>query len=132
MSFAGSVSRCVKSVKVKTSAQAKKLTIDVLSAVVMGTPVLTGKLRGGWTPSIGSPNFSTSGQFDTSGQIVIASIVSMVQSLPENSDWTFYLSNTVPYGPFIEYDGISRQAPSGMVRVTMTRIAGFVSSALRG
>ena len=47
----------------------------------------------------------------------------MVATVPELAGNVVYLTNNLPYAQRLEYEGWSKQAPAGMVRVNMARIA---------
>lgn len=131
MSFGAQVRTMTKKAQVQTHAQAKKLTTEVLRSIIMSTPVLTGRLRGGWNTSFGSANLNITGRIDPTGQATLAEMMAVVSSLPDSS-WELYMSNAVPYSTYIEYEGRSTQAPAGMVRINMTRVASLVATVLRG
>ncbi|PLC06404.1 hypothetical protein CY658_05050 [Variovorax sp. RO1] len=41
-----------------------------------------------------------------------------------------YIVNNLPYGPRLEYEGYSKQAPAGMVRITVAEYQGLIAKAL--
>ena len=42
------------------------------------------------------------------------------------------MMNNLPYGPRLEYEGWSSQAPAGMVQVSVTEAQTFVNNAVSG
>ena len=103
------------------------VAIKWFSSTVMSTPVDTGRLRGNWLVSQGSPITAELARFDKSGSIVQGEIVQSVGGVGTVN----YLVNNLPYAERIEY-GWSNQAPSGMVRVNFARIKAIISEVAAG
>ena len=103
------------------------VAIKWFSSTVMSTPVDTGRLRGNWLVSQGSPITAELARFDKSGSIVQGEIVQSVGGVGTVN----YLTNNLPYAERIEY-GWSNQAPSGMVRVNFARIKAIISEVAAG
>jgi len=104
------------------------VAIKWFSSTVMSTPVDTGRLRGNWLVSQGSPITAELARFDKSGSIVQGEIVQSVGGVGTVN----YLVNNLPYAERIEYDCWSNQAPSGMVRVNFARIKAIISEVAAG
>lgn len=119
----------------------RKTTGHLLASTVLRTPVgnpslwkgnppagyVGGRLRANWNASIGMPDFSTSIVRDQSGGSTIARGNGVV------SQWKggdIYLMNSLPYVREIEYEGHSKQAPAGMVRITVTEFQTFIDQAV--
>ena len=112
----------------------------------MKSPVDTGNFRANWNFSFGSPDFSTrdaAGAGEAGGAEVVGKMKSDIASAQDGVlGKTSCLANGLPYGPILEYGGypnppkkgsyvkgsgyviksvggFSRQAPQGMVRVTL-------------
>jgi len=130
MSFASQLETVTANIMLKTNEDAKKVVKTLNKAIVDGTPVLSGRLKGGWTGSQNAPITIETGRLDANGSTVLADLDSVVDGLPKNRDWTFFLANNVPYGMKIEYLQYSAKAPYGMVRVNISRIASLVKQAL--
>ena len=103
------------------------VAIKWFSSTVMSTPVDTGRLRGNWLVSQGSPITAELARFDKSGSIVQGEIVQSVGGVGTVN----YLVNNLPYAERIEF-GWSNQAPSGMVRVNFARIKAIISEVAAG
>lgn len=84
---------------------------------VTGKGYVGGRFRGNWQVGIGSINEDTSAPPDKSGAAAISRGSSAVTTWKIGSG-TIYLTNSLPYAKPLEY-GYSRQAPSGMVRLTV-------------
>lgn len=105
----------------------RKATFDLFKAVVMRSPVDTGRFRGNWFLSAGIANASTSGAPDKSGGSAISAAS---QALTTPLGGTVYFTNSLPYAVRLEY-GYSKQAPSGMVRITVREFNQYVKAALK-
>jgi hypothetical protein len=94
------------------SQHVRKLTLDVLRAVIDKTPVDTGHARGNWFPSFGKEDF---GESDGNSPNYLPSLdtASIARFEP------VFIQNNAPYISALEYGHSQRQAPQGMVRVTV-------------
>lgn len=101
--------------KDKTEMFAKMLAIDIDAALVMRSPVDTGRFRANWMVGIGAINTETFERFsDVSHEPLINSI--------KVNGQTIYITNSLPYAQRLEY-GWSKQAPDGMVRLTVAEMS---------
>lgn len=130
----------------------RAVSIDTLTKVVMRTPVgnpdlwdknfkaaatrlgwitegyVGGRARANWFVSIGVSNFAVSNRIDKSGQPTIDRGTATISSA--TTDAPIYIMNSVPYIRELEYEGHSKQAPAGMVRITVTEFQTFVDKAV--
>lgn len=120
MSMADIVAR----VSERVDTQIRKATIDVFGSVIKMTPVDTGRARGNWQCSVGSPETSQLIRLDASGSSALAEVVSTV---PRKSGSVVWLTNNLDYIQRLEY-GYSKQAPAGMVRVSLARFGAALRS----
>ena len=90
--------------------------ISLSSRIIKRSPVDSGRFRGNWQATIGSPASAQLSSVDTNGSATAANAANVANRLEAGS--IFYLTNNLPYGERLEY-GYSKQAPSGMVRVTL-------------
>lgn len=120
---------------------ARKSTLDVFTAVVLKSPVDTGRFRANWNVSQGAPDATVT---DSTDKGRAQTEVNKVQTLPVGG--VTYLSNSLPYAQVLEYglypnppksptgktvDGFSKQAPQGMVRLSALEYNDYVKKALR-
>lgn len=86
-----------------------------------------GRLKANWQVSQNAPKTGTLDTTDKSGATTIAQIEAGM------GGWgsVTYLANNLPYAHAIEFDGHSKQAAAGMVRVNFARITQHVRSAAR-
>lgn len=100
--------------------QLAKHAVDLLAGVVMMTPVDTGRARGNWTVE-SSGSSSTPGIDSSGGQTIAAGAGVIDRATAKGIPPTITLANNLPYIEPLE-NGSSRQAPQGMVAVTMARL----------
>lgn len=99
----------------------KKVAFQLLDGIINMTPVQTGRARGNWQVALGTPNVSMDWEKkDRSGGGTIAAGSVVISSLQDYG--TIYLTNNLPYILPLE-NGHSRQAPAGMVQVSLDRVA---------
>lgn len=94
-----------------------RLSLEVLRNVVFLTPVDTGRARGNWQLTVGSP---AEGQRDDFKNRDAVSEAAAVLGNLKGLD-VVWVSNNVPYIVYLER-GSSQQAPAGMVAVTLATI----------
>lgn len=108
----------------------RKVATDVLTGVVRRTPVDTGRARASWGVGINRvdvvANYTAT---DRTGQkTILAGLLSINQWKPEDE---ILIVSRLPYINRLEFDGWSRQAPAGMVRVTIAEFSAYVDAAVR-
>jgi len=123
---AGKLKRGVKYAKPLTKTE-RDHNFNV-NGLVAGKDYVGGRFRANWHLSIGVVENVTFDEVDPSGTETIAALVAAI------SDFTagqmVYLINNLPYAIPLEF-GHSKQAPSGMVRVTVARFQQIVQEAIR-
>lgn len=94
--------------------------IEIFSSVVKKTPVDTGRARGNWIVSKGSEKTGETNRTDKQKYGSSSSYKNTEKKKlgSLNGDESIYIQNNLPYIKALEY-GHSKQAPSGMVGVTM-------------
>jgi len=106
----------------------RKVAGDALAKVVLRTPVDTGRARANWVTTYGNPSFVATAKVDKTGEGTILKGQGTIRRAPAGE--TIYILNSLPYAIPLEY-GHSKQAPAGMVRVTVTEFQAFVDNAVR-
>lgn len=101
------------------------ICLHLMSDVVLGTPVDTGRARGNWQASIGTPLTNATEKTDKDGNSTIASGSAAVKQATGN---IFYLTNNLPYIYRLEFEGHSKQAPHGWVRAAVNRVSKAILS----
>ena len=97
-------------------AKVRIICLDLLSGIVLNTPVDTGRARANWQTSIGAPKSTQLEATDKSGEATIANAQDDVANAAGN---IFWITNNLPYIYRLEYEGWSQQAPRGMVRLSL-------------
>lgn len=123
---AGKLRRGVKHAKPLTKTE-RDQNFNV-NGLVAGKDYVGGRFRGNWQFSIGTPTEGTLYQVDPAGGVTLAKLRLQVQELTAGE--TAYIVNNLPYAVPLEY-GHSKQAPGGMVRVTLARFQQIVDEATR-
>lgn len=100
----------------------QKLAMEGLSRMVLRSPVDTGRFRGNWTVSIGGPDRSASHPEDKNGGSTIARGSAPIAALTEPK--VVWMLNSLPYANRLE-NGWSKQAPAGVVAVTVAELTAF-------
>lgn len=124
MSFSNQVGAFAKKAKSRVDRIRRKIAFTVFTRVILRTPVDTGRLRNNWYASIGTPSDSV----DDSTPDPMSSVISEIGKL--HGDESIFLTNNLPYAEVIE-NGSSKQAPQGMVRVTLREFQSIVKGAIR-
>lgn len=99
-----------------------------VNGLVAGKAYIGGRFRANWHLSINVVENVTFDEVDPSGNETIAALVSAVSDFTAGQ--VAYLINNLPYATPLEY-GHSKQAPGGMVRITVARFQQIVDEAIR-
>lgn len=103
----------------------RAFTLELFNSVILDTPVDTGRARGNWQTTTGSP---ASGELDREGaQPATNEVLSVVSGSP--IEGAVCLTNNLPYAEKLEF-GSSDQAPEGMVRKNVNRALNNANSIL--
>jgi len=127
MSFSLDLEKFAKKAGNNAAAVVKKVGIDMFSQVVVRTPVDTGRARGNWQVSFNSPASGTLNDLDPSGRNTQMQISGKMTGWKQGDIW---MTNNLPYARRLEY-GWSKQAPGGMVRLTVREFQTYVNNAVR-
>ena len=132
-SFGLDVDKWCKGSLAKADVCSRKIVLTMFRRVVLRTPVRTGRARGNWLCTLDSPAMPTLGlaavnDTDKSGRATIATITEGVQAWQAVTGRSILLTNNLPYIEELEH-GYSRQAPSGMVAVTVAEFGGIAEDA---
>lgn len=125
-SFELDIARFVEKAKGNVDLVVRKVALDVFKRVIMKSPVDTGRFRGNWQVAIGSIPAGTLQIDDKAGTATIAKVTAATMRLQAGQVIT--LVNNLVYARALEY-GHSKQAPNGMIRLTLTEFGSVVSKA---
>lgn len=117
----------------------KNYAFALYSSIVKKTPVDTGRARGNWSITVGHDDTTTSER--------TTPLFKSLQEVPKvEGDETIYIHNNLPYITKLEYggypknpkggsgktiNGYSKQAPEGMVGLTLANNENIFNSAVR-
>lgn len=118
--FTLDVSNFVDKASKTADAEVRKICLDLVTGIVLKTPVDTGRARANWFTSVGSPRADTTVSTEPSGSSTISSALGPISKATGNVLW---ITNNLPYIYRLEFEGWSKQAPAGMVRITINDIA---------
>lgn len=126
--FSDDLERFTKKALTRAETIHRKVGIEVASAVIRKTPVDTGRARANWLPSLGYSRDDTKETFDKSGQVAVGAATQTFSGA--KLEQTLWLSNNLPYIQRLE-TGYSKQAPAGMVAVTIAEWQGIVGRVVK-
>lgn len=117
----------------------RRFAFNVYASIVKKTPVDTGRARANWNVSIGSPDISVSDDKRKTPK--------QMNSMPTpKGDEPIFIANNLPYITKLEYGGypnppksksgktvggFSKQAPNGMVGVTLANAEALFNAAVQ-
>lgn len=130
MSFALDVSKFVEKTKKNPEIVMRQVSMKLFSAIILASPVDTGRFRMNWQAAGATPRSGLVAGEDKTGAAAIASAETFITNTQAWEEFT--LTNNLPYANVIEYGGYpgsgpntvggySKQAPKGIVRVTIDR-----------
>lgn len=129
MSFALDISKLVNKYNGNVDKAVRTAGFELVSRVVMNTPVEEGTLRGNWQATVDAPATGTLDVKDKAGN---ATIQTAIPAIKKMTGRVFWLSNNLPYARVVEYGlyppgpkvtaGYSSKASAGMVRVSIAEL----------
>ena len=128
-SFALDVSKFAVKTGVALDAVARRVAFEVGNGVVLKTPVDTGRARANWIPCVGSIPKGIVALTDKTGGGARSAMQSAVKEF--GSGKIIYFANNLPYIQRLE-DGWSKQAPAGMVHLTLLEVVTKFNSIVKG
>jgi hypothetical protein len=123
-SFKLDITRWVEKAGARADLVVRKVALDMLTKIVMKTPVDTGRARGHW--GVGVTSITYGAGLDKGGGGTIAKATASLQGARAGD--RIYIANNLPYIVRLEY-GHSKQAPAGMVRTTIDEFQSAVNRA---
>lgn len=101
----------------------KKVSLQVLTGVVLRTPVDTGRARGNWQLTLGEPAEKVIDRSDKNENPMTVGQEMAKAAQINKLGVDVFITNNVEYILYLE-EGTSKQAPSGMVALTLEEVAG--------
>lgn len=100
----------------------RRIAFDGLSRIIDRTPVDTGRARGNWFVRVDGPGTDVTTTEDKDGGATIARGSAVIADYKNETGFPIIsIYNNLPYIIRLE-DGHSKQAPTGMVAVTVTEL----------
>lgn len=134
MSFADDLKKFAKATNRTMADVLDGVVLEVATRMVQKSPVDTGKFRGNWQIGVRGPDTRVDSDFDKQALGSAPSANSFArwqdQIEGENVGAIIYITNSLPYARRLEYEGYSKQAPAGMVRVTLAEYASIINTVL--
>ena len=106
----------------------RKVTIDLFGRVIARSPVDTGRFRANWQCTLDAAATTPTASTDKDGLSTTDTMTDAVMAFPVGR--VSYLSNALDYAYRLEYDGWSKQAPMGMIRLTAREFDSAVQGAV--
>lgn len=119
--FRQDIARIINRANNKQNQFVRKLCLQIDRSVVLKSPVDTGRFRANWNVGYNTIDTSITTSTDASGSASIAK-ASAKLSLGDLTGKTIFITNSLPYAYRLEYEGWSKQAPQGMVRITLAEL----------
>lgn len=143
-SFALQLQKFAEKAKANTDVVVQKVTLEVAKSVIQKSPVgnpdlwkgsappgyVGGRFRANWMFGDGKIDTTTTEEIDKAGTSTLTRLAASIGA--SKAGGVTYISNSLPYGPRLEYEGWSKQAPAGMVRLTVAEFQQYVNQALQG
>lgn len=113
--FKKNLEKWAKHKKVTLDEAVELLVVEISSDIIQSTPVDTGRARGNWQASNGTPILNSVDTLDKTGVLSIGKVAGVAVNSAGN---IYHLTNNLPYITKLEY-GSSNQNPEGMVRINL-------------
>jgi hypothetical protein len=127
MSFTTDIQQYAAKSLTNANAVKQKVGLDLLSEVVVRSPVDTGRFRGNNQVGLGSANLSTDSAVDPSGNSVLQNGSAVIARAKLADD--IVISNNLPYAKALE-NGHSQQAPAGVYGVSVAKFQAIFATAV--
>lgn len=130
--FHGSIDAWIKAAQSGLEDAVEMMLMDVHKALVMGSPVDTGRFRANWQITFNTYPLHSLNAYDKQGQDTIAEGQAVVSGMFRRGGaiTSVHFSNLLIYANALEY-GHSKQAPSGVVGIVAVRLRSFMADAIR-
>lgn len=118
----------------KTVLVSRKIALEVFRRVILKTPVDTGRARGNWFTTVGGPSAEITNYKSPTGNSRIND-ASKACHLWQPVQGSIFLTNNLPYIGVLENGRIgnkgSKQAPNGMVSITLAEFGSITEQAVQ-
>lgn len=118
MSFSADITKFAKKTNSSLDEASRAIKINLFGSVIRDTRVDTGRLRGNWQTTTGSPNYSEIDRLDPTGNQAVTEAITTVKG-----DTVDYMTNNLPYAEVWEEN-------DGMIAKNMARINRIVKESV--
>lgn len=115
-----------RSVRSRANRKLSKSQLAKEYPLTQGNGYVGGRFRSNWNVSVGQPNTSTSERVVDASQVIDEAAA---VTLTARAGDVVFISNNLPYAQRLE-EGWSKQAPHGMVKITVARFQSIVDAAV--
>lgn len=123
-----SIKKWVEKTKGRVNQVVRKVVFDVDARLITKTPVDTGMAQSNWMLSSGTYSTATTDEHDLTGAIGLKRAADFIANYDFTKGDSVFITNSMPYiGPL--ENGHSKQAPNGMVKVTVAEFKDIVENA---
>ena len=122
--FRANFARLIERAGSNAHAVVRRTALELQSQMISRSPVDTGRFKGNWQAGTGATNDSTS---DEANSDALGRTAAVLQGWKPGQ--TIYLTNSMPYALRFE-NGWSKQAPTGMVRLSVQNYSQAIAKAL--
>lgn len=123
--------KSVEEMRKRVNLGMRAITLEGTKRIMMGTPVDIGRARANWNGTVGEPDLSTD---DNLTKADVPGKLKANQDAARKVDFyageVFVLANGLPYIEALEH-GHSKQAPAGMVALTIAELQPLVAELAR-
>jgi len=119
--FKMDLSKFAKHLDVEVEKVVRKISFEIYTGITQKTPVDTGRAKANWNIGFVSPNLKVDLKKTTFTSV----------SIPKGKGKrAIYITNNLPYIIKLEH-GSSKQAPNGMVAITMNNVKNRINDVIR-
>jgi hypothetical protein len=122
--FKADFAKILQKVSAKADLVVRKTALELQRSMIQMSPVLTGVFKGNWQCGIGSMN---SANTDAANSDALGRTSAVLDGWKAGQ--TIWLTNSMPYARRLEYDAWSKQAPAGMVRLSVQNLEAYMKKA---
>ncbi|TSA15029.1 MAG: HK97 gp10 family phage protein [Comamonadaceae bacterium] len=123
--FKAAFAKRIAAIQAKVNAVPGKVAFELLHSVVMKSPVDTGRFRANWRVGADNVNVAIDALPNVNPLALGNAFLRKFRA-----GQTIYITNSLPYARKLEY-GWSKQAPQGMVRITILEAPDAIKRAIR-
>jgi len=128
MSFSLDLTNFIKKTKGNADIIIRKVGLDITKNIIKRTPIDTGRARANWQVGRTLSANQTEAK-DKTGNNTTKKASEIINRM--NAGGIFYIFNNLEYINRLEY-GSSKQAPHGMVRITLKMYQRYIDAASKG